>query len=91
MFDDTDLKFGMDEEPRHLNIAPPPEPEINYFLALLEGLHHQYAHLGRVCQAQKKYEEAMYYKGKADACLDSIQHYLRLTDPRQAKQHRNGI
>lgn len=55
-----------------------PEPEIDYYLALMEGMVAQYAQASQMCSHMGKHNEAMFYRGKADATREAIGHYLKL-------------
>lgn len=63
--------------PNRFPEAPEP-PRINYFLALLDGLFMSFHQAANKCQAFGDFEQAMYYKGKADATREAIDHYKEL-------------
>lgn len=54
----------------------PHEP--NYWVILMDGLYSQYNSAAMQCQAHMDFERAMYYRGKADATREAIQHFREL-------------
>lgn len=59
-----------------LRIAPSPTPD--YFLSLMTGLWRTYMNYVNFFQAQRQFDKATYYQGKADATKDAIKHYQEL-------------
>lgn len=71
---------GLPECPPGPNRPPsmPEVPQINYYMALLEGLFHSYQNAANMCQAHTDFERSMYYRGKADATREAMAHYREL-------------